>query len=86
MKFMQVQFQDGKCFYITSGAQVLSSGSGPPMGLCNHEEADTRVLVHLLHALQNPSLEMIHTEDINVVVTLLSNFHHVMDVNPAAEI
>ena len=30
---------------------------------CNHEQADTRALVHLLHALQTSTLGMIHTGD-----------------------
>lgn len=85
-KIMEVQFHDDKCVYITSGDQVLVTGDGPPMGQCNHEEADTRVLVHLLHALQCSSLGMVHTGDTDVIVILLSNFHHIMAVNPAAEI
>lgn len=45
-------FQDYKQVYITSGNRVLNAGIGPSMGRCNHEEADTRILVHILHALQ----------------------------------
>ena len=56
------------------------------MDQCNHEEADTRVVVHLLHALQTSSLGMVHTGDTDVVVILLSNFHHIKALNPAAEI
>jgi hypothetical protein len=56
------------------------------MDQCNHEEADTRVIVHLLHALQTSSLGMVHTGDTDVVIILLSNFHHIMALNPAAEI
>lgn len=50
---MQMHFQDGKQVYITSGDQVINAGNGHHMGRCIHEdfeEADTRVLVHLLHA------------------------------------
>ena len=85
-KLMQVQFQEEKCVYITSGDQVLTAGNGPPMGPCNHEEADTRVLVHLLHALQYSSIALVHTGDTDVVIILLSNFHHIITVQPAAEI
>jgi len=56
------------------------------MEQCNHEEADTRVLIHLLHALRTSSLGMVHTGDTDVVVILLSNFHHIKALNPAAEI
>ena len=44
------------------------------MDQCNHEEADTRVLVYLLHALQTVSIGKVHTGDTDVVVVLLSNF------------
>ena len=56
------------------------------MDQCNHEEANTRVLVHLLHALQSPSLGMVYTGDTDVVIIFLSNFHHIKALNPAAEI
>lgn len=83
---VQTSFQDGKQVYVTSGDQVLNAGNGPPMGRCNHEEADTRVLVHLLHALQYSSLGMVYTGDTDVVVILLCNFHHIKAVNPESEI
>uniref|UniRef100_UPI00358DF69B uncharacterized protein n=1 Tax=Myxine glutinosa TaxID=7769 RepID=UPI00358DF69B len=83
---VQTPFQDGKQVYITSGDQVLNAGNGPPMGRCNHEEADTRVLVHLLHALQYSSLGMVYTGDTDVVVILLCNFHHIKAVNPESDI
>ena len=56
------------------------------MGSCNHEEADTRVVVHLLHALQSSSVAMIYTGDTDVVVIVLSNYHHFMAVNSGADI
>ncbi len=83
---VQTSFQDGKQVYVTSGDEVLNAGNGPPMGRCNHEEADTRVLVHLLHALQYSSLGMVYTGDTDVVVILLCNFHHIKAVNPESEI
>jgi hypothetical protein len=57
-----------------------------PMGQCNHEEADTRVLVDLLHALQTSSLGLVHTGGTDVIVILLNYFHHMKAVNVAAEI
>ena len=56
------------------------------MNQCNHEEADIRVLVHLLHALQTASMGKVHTGDTDVVVILLSNFHHIIAQNSSAEI
>ena len=39
-----------KVVYVTSGERVISAGSD--MTNCNHEEADTRVVVHILNALE----------------------------------
>ena len=85
-KITEGQFPDDKDVYITAGDQVHHVGNSPPMDQCNHEEADTRVLVYLLHALQTSSLGMVHTGDTDVVVILLSNFHHTKALNPAADI
>ena len=85
-KITEEQFPDDKDVYITAGDQVHHVGNSTPMDQCNHEEADTRVIVHLLHALQTSSLGMVHTGDTDVVVILLSNFHHIKALNPAAEI
>lgn len=74
------------CGYNTGDDQVCHVGNRAPMGQCNHEEADTRVLVHILHAIQTFSLGMIHTGDTDVVDILLSNFHHIKAHNPDAEI
>jgi len=49
-------------------------------------EADTRVLIHLLHALQTSTLGMVHAGNTDVFVILLSNFHHIQALNTAAEI
>ena len=52
------------------------------MGKCNHEEADTRILVH---ALQTKSIGLIHTGDIDIVVILLANHQEIISANPAAD-
>lgn len=46
------------------------------MEQCNHQEADTLIMTHILHVLQYLSL---HTGDADVVIKLLSNLsppHH----------
>ena len=44
---------------------------------CDHEEADTRMLIHLLDALQNGCTNcLVHTVDTDVLVILLGKFHH----------
>ena len=85
-RLAQGHIQYDKCLYITSADEVLSAGPGPAMGACNHEEADTRVIVHVLHALQHANVGLVLTGDTYVVVILLSNFHHIAAANPAADI
>ena len=75
------QLPDRKDLYITEDDYVKHMGEGTPMGQCNHEEADTRILVHLLHALQTKSIGLVHTGDINIVVIL-----QIISANPAADI
>ena len=39
---------------------------------CNHEEADTRIIVHILHALnQNMKSVMVHNVDTNIILHLV---------------
>ena len=45
------QLPDLKELYITEDDCMKYVAEGTPMGHCNHEEADTRILVPLLHAL-----------------------------------
>ena len=85
-RLAQGHIQYDKCLYITSADEVLSAGPGPAMGACNHEEADIRVFVHVLHALQHANVGLVFTGDTDVVVILLSNFHHIAAANPAADI
>ena len=49
-------------------------------------EADTCVLIHPLHTLETSTLGMVHAGNTDVVVILLSNFHHIQALNTAAEI
>ena len=75
-KVEQSEFQADKVVYITSGDKVLNVGSAHTMSDCNHEEADTRIVIHLLHALVTGSqLIQIRTVDTDVVVILLGMFH-----------
>ena len=48
----EFNYLEAKVVYVISGQSVLSISSGIPMPSCNHEEADTRVVVHVLHALE----------------------------------
>ena len=50
---------------------------------CTHEEADTRVMVHLLHASENGSANVeVRTVDTDIVVLLIGNFFNLHENNP----
>ena len=51
VRYRQDNLLDRKEQYITEDDCVDHMAEGPPMGQCNHEDADTCILVHLLHAL-----------------------------------
>lgn len=73
-----MDIQTTKVVYATYGTGVINVGNGPPMTDCNHEEADTRVIVHLLHAV-NTGLGhvLIHTGDTDVVAILCGQFNRI---------
>ena len=54
---------------------------------CNHEEADTRIVVHVLHALkQGEQTICVRTVDTDVVVILAGTFHDLVATQPLADI
>jgi len=72
-KVAKFKFQSGKAVYITAGESVLSAG--PDMPECNHEEADTRIVVHVLHALQQGmKTTEVRTMDTDIIVILVGAF------------
>ena len=71
---------------VTSGVTSIVRGAIRYMTQCDHEEADTRMLIHLLEALRNGSTNcLVHTVDTDVFVILFGKFHHLVsfcqDVN-----
>ena len=54
---------------------------------CNHEEADTRIIVHILHALhQGMNTFKVRTVDTDVVVILLGAFFELSQAQPLVDI
>ena len=48
---------------------------------CNHEEADTRILLHTLHQIRNKSRKVcISTVDTDIIVIALSKFYELSTV------
>ena len=58
-----------------------------PMPPCNHEEADTRIVIHVLHALQSGRTSvLIRTVDTDVVVILVGKFDRLIAERSDADI
>ena len=75
-KVAKSTFPPNKAVYVTSGESVVSVGqTNSMMPDCNHEEADTRVVVHVLHALeQGMKSIVVRTVDTDVIVILAGFF------------
>jgi len=80
-------FPSSKQIYSTSGKSVISVNSNIPMSDCTHEEADTRVVIHVLHALHNGARTIeVNTVDTDIVVILLGQFHEFLKVREEIEL
>ena len=75
-KISQMVVPHGKSVYVTAEEKVFSVCNGTEMGICSHEEADTRMLVHMRHAIECGHRKFrFVTVDTDVVVIIISNFH-----------
>ena len=67
-----------------------SIGENIPMQNCNHEEADTRIVIHVLHAMKQgrggQTLFLFRTVDPYVVVILAGTFHDLVATQHLADI
>ena len=80
-------FPEGKAVYITSEESVLTVCSSSPMPNRSHEEADARIVVHVLHALQQGlTTVQVRTVDTDVVGVLIGVFHKLLLSQPKADI
>ena len=80
-------FPEGMAVYITSEESVLTVCSSSPMPNCNHGEAQTRIVVHVLHTFQQGLTNVqVRTVDTDVVVVLSGVFHKLLLSQPKADI
>ena len=70
------------------GISVISIGSDRSMPECNHEEADTRIVVQVLHAIQVNQAKsvLVTTVDTDVIVILIGKFHHLKAIQPVLDL
>ena len=86
-KVAQFSWPPDKAVYVTSEQGVVSIGDNSAMQNCNHEEVDTRIVVHVLHALTHGAKTiLVRTVDNDVVVTLAGTFHDLVATQPLADI
>ena len=72
-----------KSVYVTAEESVLSAGSSCHMAKCNQEEADTRVVVHVMHpSEQGEKTILIRTVDTDVVAILVGTYYTMVAVQP----
>ena len=80
-KVIELVCPPSKVVYVTSGERVISAGSD--MTNCKHEEADTRVVVHILNALEQVMKSVqVHTVDTDVVIILAGAFYELCMTEP----
>ena len=73
--------------FATSGAAVISRGTNRCMDSSNHEEADTRILVHLQDTLNNGTTTcLVRTVDTDVVVIIVGKLHTLLNDHPSANV
>ena len=81
------EWDDSKEIYVTKGTYVITKGSAKPMLDCTHGEADTRVIVHLLHALENERNKIeVRTVETDIVVLLIGQFFEMQARYPQVDI
>ena len=86
-KLESMEHIEGKYIMTTIGASVASAGGSYHMQACNHDEADTRILIHLQDALNNGSTTcLVRTVDTDVIVIIAGKFYDLLQQQPAADI
>ncbi|GFS17875.1 hypothetical protein ElyMa_004993600 [Elysia marginata] len=87
LKIENFAWSTSKCALATHGEAVVSIGGTSTMGHCNHEKANTRIVVHVVHALQHGAKTVqVRTVDTDVVVILVGVFHDLLTAYPFADI
>ena len=86
-KVAQFRHPEETSLHITSDESVLSPGSSSQMGKCNHEEADTQIVVHILRVLKQGSKSvLVLTVDTDVIVILVGQFHCFTRTQPLVDV
>ena len=86
-KFAEFDYTGSKEVFVTQGQRVLTNRIALEMPSCDHEEADTRLIVYIVDALnKGQSTFLVRTVDTDVVVILVGKFFHFTKLNATADI
>ena len=86
-KIVSANNADGKEVFVTSGVRVLTKGTARQVMSCDHEEAGTRLLVHVIDLLSaGCSTYLVHTVDTNVFIIYVGKFHYLIRLNVSVKI
>ena len=87
IKLELVNHEDGKEVFTTCGTAVLAKGYTHSMPTCNHEEADMRMLVHImLDAVANGAIiSLVHAVDMDIIVSFVGMLNCLLLVNPSCD-
>ena len=70
------EYQSRNTLYVTDGDKVLSNKPNVSMSSCNHEEADTRLILHLQEILSQGFVNIsVMSVDTDVFIIILAMFH-----------
>ncbi len=83
----KTEWPESKGVYITRGTFVVCKGNSQPILECTHEEADTRVVVHIIHCLTHGYRRIkVRTVDTDIVVILIGKFFYMQQHYPEIEL
>ena len=72
--------------FATAGLSVIARGTSCCMEYCDHEEADTMLVVHWHDALDTGSTTcLVRTVDTDVVAIIIGKFHALTVNNPTPD-
>ena len=78
---------EGKQIFTSGTTSVTATGASNYMPECNHEETDTRMLIHLQDALENGATTcLIRTVDTDVIVMIVGKLHYLRGQHPVADV
>ena len=78
---VNAQIPPGKELLVTAGVETIANGMIGSFPLCHQEEADTRMVFHLLDALKAGSTTcMVRTVDTDVICILIGKFHSLQEL------